>query len=188
MNVGGVTANYSMEQGVQKTRRKGTGFAETIDRAAQDNIGGTDAENSGEKVVFRWLYSENGSTGEVSKTQAGTPEHPIYRVKSWDAAGNLTERVIDVSQVDPRNCDTYEMYAYTAHAKETGKGSFEETVLKTAVAKAAADLEQKTSGLWDYCKNVNWAETVQELMQSAYDYGDLKGYLEWKKFLGLLKG
>ena len=39
---------------------------------------------------------------------------------------------MDVSKVDPENCDTAEMYAYTANLKESGKGSFEDTVLKAA--------------------------------------------------------
>ena len=28
---------------------------------------------------------------------------------------------------------------------------------------------------------------VNDIMQSEYHYGDLKGYMEWKKFLGFLE-
>ncbi len=28
---------------------------------------------------------------------------------------------------------------------------------------------------------------VNDIMQSEYQYGDLKGYMEWKKFLGFLE-
>ena len=47
------------------------------------------------------------------------------------------EQMIDVSKVTPKNCDMAEMYAYTAYLKESGQGSFEDTVLKAVVAKAA---------------------------------------------------
>ena len=187
MNVGGIGTRYPIGYEARKAQREETGFAETVNQATQDNIRGAGVENSGEKAVFRWLYSENGFTGEVSKAHDYTPGHPVYRVKTWDLAGNSSEQRINVSEVDPQNCNTYAMYAYTAHLKENGKGCFEETVLKTAIAKAAADLEQKTSGSWNYSKNINWVETVKDIMQSSYSYGDLKGYLEWKKFLGFIE-
>ena len=192
MNAGRIGTNDPIGYEAGKAQRKKAtvqplaGFTETV-QAMQDNRKEAGAENSGEKPVFRWLYSENGSKGEVLKAHGDTPEHPVYNVRTWDRAGNTAEQRIEVSGVDPQNCNTYEMYAYTAHLKETEKGSFEETVLKTAIAKAASDLEQKTSGSWDFSKDVNWVETVKDILQSAYSYGDLKGYLEWKKFLGFLE-
>ena len=189
MAVNGISGNYC---GTEYTDSK------TLKAADEDFAGrisdiakSADPKKTGnteEKPVFRWLYSADGSAGEVYKAQDYTLEHPVYRVKSWDAAGDLTERVIDASQVNPRGCNTYEMYAYAADLKETGKGSFEETVMHAVSAKAAAGAEQKTWNTWDFSKSINWTETVRELMQSAYDFGDLKGYLEWKKFLGFLKG
>lgn len=165
---------------------KAAGFAEAIGQAGQkDSVGQTAAGS--EKPVFRWLYSADGSTGEVYQAQDYTPEHPVYRVKSWDAAGNLTEQVIDVSKVNPRDCNTYEMYAYAADLKETGEGSFEETVLRTATAKAAAGAERQTGNAWDFSKSIDWTEAVRELMRSAYASGDFKGYMGWLMFLGFLK-
>ena len=66
-------------------------------------------------------------------------------MKAWDKSGNVTEQMVDVSKVDPKNCDTTEMYTYTTNLKESGKGSFEDTVLKAAVAKAVKNAEQKSS-------------------------------------------
>lgn len=189
MEVNGITRSYMSEKEYKKTTvtSNGRDFEKAVNRAEQDNISWNVTENDSEKPIFRWLYSADGSTGEVYKAQDYTLEHPVYKIKSWDATGNLTEHVIDVSQVDPKNCNTYEMYAYAANLKETGKGSFEETVMHAASAKAAAGAEQKTWSTWDYSKRINWTETVQEMMQSAYDFGDFKGYLAWKKFLGFLK-
>ena len=58
-----------------------------------------------------------------------------------------------VSKVDPENCETAEMYAYTANLKESGKDSFD-TVLKAAVAKAVKNAEQKSAGAWSFMEEV----------------------------------
>ncbi len=39
----------------------------------------------------------------------------VYKVKVWDKAGNVTEQMLDVSKVNPENCKTVEMYAYTVY-------------------------------------------------------------------------
>ncbi len=66
------------------------------------------------------------------------------------------------------------------------QGSFEDTVLKAVVAKAVKDGERR-SGSGSFDVKTDWVTCVKDIMQSAYRYGDLKGYLEWKKFLGLLE-
>lgn len=78
------------------------------------------------------------------------------------------------------------MYAYTSNLKESGKGSFEDTVLKAAVAKAVKNTGQRSSGSWSFLTKMNWVDIVKDIMQSEYSYGDLKGYMEWQKFLGFL--
>ena len=78
------------------------------------------------------------------------------------------------------------MYAYTSNLKESGKGSFEDTVLKAAVAKAVKNAEQRSSGSWSFVAKMNWVDIVKDIMQSEYSYGDLKGYMEWQKFLEFL--
>ena len=109
------------------------------------------------------------------------------------AGRNFAEQAADaaqmgvVSKVDPKNCDKAEMYAYTAHLKESGKGSFEDTVLKAAVAKAVKNAEQRSAGSWNLSEKTDWVKIVNDIMQSEYQYGDLKGYMEWKKFLGFLE-
>lgn len=37
-----------------------------------------------------------------------------------------------------------------------------------------------------FSTKMNWVDIVKDIMQSEYSYGDLKGYMEWQKFLGLL--
>ncbi len=142
-------------------------------------------EGSGDVTVFSGAELVSGSSYSVYRTQDFDPENPVYKVKIWDKAGTVTERMVDVSKVDPKNCDTIEMYAYTADLKESGKGSFEDTVLKAVVAKSVKDAEN-SSGTWSFSEKFDWAKIVNGLMQSAYHYGDLKGYMEWKQFLGFL--
>lgn len=195
MNINGISTGYYQTGYENRRTQQATSdndFAKEIAGTAQAN--GTRAvaalhghdEETGDIAVSSWADVVGGSSVTVYKTKDFDPENPVYKVKTWDAAGNVIERMVDVSKIDPKNCDTVEMFVYTADLKETGKGDFKETVLKAAIAKAASHLEQKTSASWDYSRNINWVETVKDIMQSAYSYGDLKGYLEWKKFLGFL--
>lgn len=163
-------------------KRNGGDFAKQA-RAAV-TLHGAD-EGSGDITVFSGAEVVSGSSYSVYKTPDFAPENPVYKVKIWDKLGNVTERMVDVSKVDSKNCDTVEMYAYTANLKESGKGSFEDTVLKAVVAKSVKDAENK-SGTWSFSEKFDWAKIVNNLMESSYHYGDLKGYMEWKKFLGFL--
>lgn len=195
MNVNGIgAAGYPMTgYETRKTENNAAeaGFAKQAVEAAQAAgrataaLHGADGEN-GESTVFSGVDLVSGSSYSVCMTQDFDPENPIYKVKIWDNSGNVTERTVDVSQVDPKNCDTAELYAYTANLKESGKGSFEETVLKSVVAKTVKAAESR-SGSWSFSEKTDWAKIVNDIMQSEYRYGDLKGYMEWKKFLDFLQ-
>lgn len=191
MSVNGIgTAGYPvMGYEMRKTGKNVTGgsFAEQAAEAARATatLHGAD-EGSGDITIFSGAEVVSGSSYSVYKTPDYDPENPIYKVKIWDKSGNVTERMVDVSKVDPKNCDTVEMYAYTANLKESGKGSFEDTVLKAAVAKAVKNAEQRSSGSWSFVAKMNWVDIVKDIMKSEYSYGDLKGYMEWQKFLGFL--
>lgn len=142
-------------------------------------------EGTGDITIFSVAEVVSGSSISVYKTKDFNPENPVYKVKIWDKSGNVTEQMVDVSKVNPKNCDAVEMYAYTANLKESGKGSFEDTVLKAVVAKNFKD-DESSSGSWSFSAKVDWVKIVNDIMQSEYRYGDLKGYMEWKKFLGFL--
>ena len=184
------TAGYD----ARKTERNvvGGNFAKQVIEAAQTTgqistaiLHGSD-EETGDIAICSGVDIENNSSITVYKTQDFDSDNPVYKVKTWDKDGNVTERMIDVSKVDPKSCDTAEMYAYTSNLKESGKGSFEDTVLKAAVAKAVKNAEQRSSGSWSFVAKMNWVDIVKDIMKSEYSYGDLKGYMEWQKFLGFL--
>ena len=191
MNVNGIGAGYpAAGYGTRRTERNvaGRNFAEQAADAAQATatLHGAE-EGSGDIAISSWADVVSGSSISVYKTQDFDAANPVYKVKTWDKSGNVTEQMVDVSKVDPENCDTVEMYAYTAHLKESGKGSFEDTVLKAAVAKAVKNAEQRSAGSWSFSEKTDWVKIVNDITQSEYQYGDLKGYMEWKKFLGFLE-
>lgn len=189
MNVNGIGATGYPAAGYETRRTErnvaGRNFAEQAAQATATLHGAE--EGSGDIAISSWADVVSGSSISVYKTQDFDAANPVYKVKTWDKSGNVMEQMVDVSKVDPENCDTAEMYAYTAHLKESGKGSFEDTVLKAAVAKAVKNAEQRSAGSWSFSEKTDWVKIVNDIMQSEYQYGDLKGYMEWKKFLGFLE-
>lgn len=195
MSISGIgTTYYPTGYETKRTEQKATGgnFARQAAEAAQAagtapvvTLHGAE-EGTGDIAIFSGAEVVSGTSFSVYRTQDFDLENPVYKVKMWDESGNVTEQMVDVSKIDPKNCNTVEMYAYTAHLKESGKGSFEDTVLKAAVAKSVQDAESN-SGTWSFLEKVDWVKVVNDIMQSSYQYGDLKGYMEWKKFLDLLE-
>lgn len=141
---------------------------------------------SGERAVCSWADAVSGLSTTVYQPQDFDPANPVYRVKTWDSEGNVTERMVDISKVDPGRSDTAEMFAYAAHLQASGK--FEGALLKFMSAKAQSRTGQKGFGPESYGEKVNWVDVVREITQSQYDIGNLKGYLEWKMFLNILEG
>ena len=193
MSVSGIgTTGYPIAgYDTRKTERNvaGGNFAKQAEEAAQATaqtstaiLHGSD-EETGDKAVFSSVCLVNNSSITVYKPQDFDPNNPVYKVKIWDKDGNITEHMVDVSKVDPKNSDTIDMYAYAAYLKDSGKGSFEDTVLKAGVAKYG---EPENYGTFSFSTKMNWVDIVKDIMQSVYSYGDLKGYMEWQKFLGLL--
>ena len=194
MNINEIGMGYPAWREAGKTKRNhtGTGFAGRIAGVAEGNYAGQAAQavqEAGKTTAI--LHGAEEGSGDITifsgAELASGSSYSVYKVKIWDKSGNVTERMVDVSKVDPKNCNTAEMYAYTADLKESGKGSFEDTVLKAAVAKAVKNAEQKSAGSWDFSEKTDWVKIARDIMQSAYRYGDLKGYAQWRKFLGFLE-
>ena len=190
MNVGGISANYSAAYDAEKAQKAGVNgeFSKKMVEAAQAS--GTEAtaashgsdDESGDVAVLQMLYTHSGIKYTVYKTQDFSPENPIYKVKMWDSEENMTERLIDASKINLRNCDAFEWEVYAIHLKESGKADFKDTILQAITA------EQDGFGSsWDYSTKINWVEAVKDIMQSSYNRGDLKGYMEWKNFLSFLE-
>ena len=190
MSISGIGAAGYPAAGYETRRTErnvaGRNFAEQAADATQATATLHGAEKgSGDIAISSWADVVSGSSISVYKTQDFDAANPVYKVKTWDKSGNVTEQMVDVSKVDPKNCDTAELYAFTANLKESGKGSFEDTVLKAVVAKTVKDRES-ASGSFHFSEKTDWTKIVKDIMDSEYCYGDLKGYMEWKQFLDYL--
>ncbi len=150
--------------------------------------GKQDAE-SGETAVWSWVDVQSNTSFCFYKPKDFDSENPVYRVKAWDADGNMTERMVDVSQVDPKNCDAVELYARSLNFRDNGGGF--DAVLKAAVANAvnrANERQKQPFSAQSYLtQHMNWVGVVKNIMVSNQQTGNWKGYLEWKKFLSFLE-
>ncbi len=135
------------------------------------------------------LYISNPEDGEaigsmgnhdssvtVYKPKGFDPANPVYKVKIWDAARNVMERMVDILKVDPENCDEIDMFAYSSHLTDSGKCP------NAQRAFMGADSYRKTEGSTNQFEKVNWMDILKDLMQMQYHAGNLKGYLDYKKF------
>lgn len=166
-------------------------FAEEMNHVAQ--AGGSSSalvlhgadEESGDTLVNAWADNVDDFSVSVYKPKDFDADNPVYKVKVWDKAGNETEQMIEVSKVNPENCNTIEMYAYAAYLDDTGE--FEGALRKFISAKAQARTEEQHVGAYDLTESFDWVEIIRRITQSQYDANNLKGYMEWKKFLDYLE-
>ena len=127
MNVNGIGAAGYPAAGYE-TRRTGRNvaggrFAEQAAEAAQATatLHGAD-EGSGDIAISSWADVVSGSSISVYKTQDFDAANPVYKVKTWDKSGNVTEQIIrDVFGTVKEN--GYRQYntAYVEIPKKNGK-------------------------------------------------------------------
>ncbi len=136
------------------------------------------------EVVTAWANVASGTSMTVYKPQGFDPANPVYKVKMWDASGKEQEFMVDISKVNPKNCNTIEMYAYSAHLSASGE-------CPDALERFLMAQAHYRDSIANYgCKNLfdrtDWLQVVKDVMQMQYKAGNLKGYLEYKGFLGFL--
>ncbi len=132
--------------------------------------------------------SVNARTGvsiAVYKPQEFDASNPVYEVETWDADDNMTERMVNISEVDPADCDEVEMAAYTWYLSNSGK-------CPAAFLLFAGAREHRQTSRPGYSNDSafekrDWVELLREYMQMQYMTGNRKGYLEHKKLLGFLE-
>ena len=109
--------------------------------------------------------------------------NPVYKVKVWDKGGNVTERMVDVSKVDTTGSDYIDMFAYSSHLSASGKcpGA------QSAFIRAGANQHGADNRTHDDLFGMNdWISVLKDAMQTQYDAGNLKGYLDYKQFWDFL--
>lgn len=189
MHVGGVTTNYSI------------GYEARVSQKAvsEKNYSNTVGKTTGTKSVGFVLHTSNAEDGiaigsstdrngsvTVYKPNDFDPETPVYKVKVWDPAGNVTEeRMVDVSKVDPKNCDYLDMYAYSCHLTDSGEcPGAQDAFMGAHMGAKANDSEGNVNSYFD---KVNWVNIIRDIMQMQYDAGNLAGYVKYKQFWDFLK-
>lgn len=136
-------------------------------------------------VVSAWACVTGNTSMTVYQPHDFDPAHPVYRVKVWDSHGNVTERMVDISEVDPANCDTIDMYAYATWLSKSGKCP--DALQNFMFAHAHHKDQGGNHGNGSLFDKEDWMEIVREVMEMQYRAGNLKGYIDYKRFLGVLE-
>ncbi len=137
---------------------------------------GKNDADEGETAVGSSVNAQTGVSIAVYKPQDFDESNPVYHVKTWDADGNMTERMVNISEIDPRHCDEIEMSAYTWYLSNSGKCPNAFMNFAGAKAYKQANPFEKT----------DWVSIIKDYMQMQYDAGNMKGYLDYKKLLGFI--
>ena len=104
-------------------------------------------------------------------------------MKVWDKDGNVTERMVDVSKVDTTGSDYIDMFAYSSHLSASG----ECPGAQSAFIRAGANQHGADNRTHDDLFGMNdWISVLKDAMQTQYDAGNLKGYLDYKQFWDFL--
>lgn len=135
----------------------------------------------GERRVTAWADNITGTSMSVYTPKGYDPKNPVYKVKVWDKSGNITEHMVDISKVNPRDCSTIEMYAYSAYLSSTGQCP--DALTKFMMAQAHEG-QNSYDALFE---KKDWLSVVRSLMNTQYRAGNLDGYLGYKIFYEALE-
>ncbi len=165
--------------------RTSTGISSVGNRTATGlTLHGKADAGTGEQIVGSFVNVQAGTSSAIYKTKDFDAANPVYHVKTWDMDGNMTERMVDLSKINPRSSDDVDMYTYSWHLNNSGQ--YPQAQLKFAVARAYQQAAQANSFQSYMPTKTNWVDVVNSLMQTQYNVGNLQGYLDYKKFLGFL--
>lgn len=183
MNVGGVTTNYP----INDPRR--TGKAASTDQSFAQQMNHVSKSNG---FTLHWFDVEgepigacglaDGGSVTVYKPKGFDPENPIYQVKIWDGAGNVTERTVDIAKVDFNHCDYIDGLAYASHLTDCGKCP----EAQSAFIRAQANPHGEGTVFDSITDKMNWMGILKYAMQLQFDLGNMAGYIEYKKFWDFL--
>ena len=186
MSVSGIGTTGYLVTG-QKTNHTGKNSADKSFAGCMGNVQGTgntgitlhtSNEEDGQSIG---AMADHDSSVTVYKTKDFDPANPMYKVKIWDAEGNITERMVDISKVDPKNCDKIDMFAYSSHLSATGECP--DAQVAFIGAKSYYNSSNGSGSLFD---KENWQNIVKDIMQMQYHAGNLESYLHYKRFWGFL--
>ena len=168
----GETKNTDTEQKygtTQKTQNTGGGFVLHISN-----------EQDGE-AIGAMCGADHSVT--VYKPEDFDAANPVYKVKIWDKDGNATERMVDVSKIDPRNSDYIDMFAYSSHLTDSGQCPGAQSAF-TSSARNQHGMDD--TSYQDLFQQTDWVNQLADAMQTQYVAGNFEGYLHYKPFWDFL--
>ncbi len=197
MNVAniGTTTYHAWERRVNETSTKSTSnqmFAQAIgNQGAETNLVlhgvSEEMKEQGYTSIGSWADARTGNSTSVYKPADFDESNPIYLVKTWDAQGNVTEKEVNMNEVDPKASNVYEMYAYSCYLSDTGKYTNAETAFMKSLP-AGNDMSEFGLQSFDdiYSEKVDWMRIIKGWMDMQYNAGNMKGYLDYKGFYDFL--
>ena len=206
MGINGLGTGYPAWCNAERTRRSGvdnrtagssshttqSAFADSVNQAKQAAgtaqpfmLYGKNDADEGETLVGSSVDALTGVSIAVYKPKDFDADNPVYHVKTWGTGGNMTERMVDISKVDPGNCDEIDMSAYTWHLSSSGQ--FPKAFLLFAAARRSMQNEQQKYNANTLFEKVNWMDIIRDFMQMQYDAHNMKGYLDYKELLGFME-
>lgn len=185
---GGADSKAAMISG----NTKQPAFADKVNQAAQAAgtaqplvLHGKNDADEGETVVGSSVNALTGVSMAVYKPRDFDAANPVYHVKTWDADGNMTERMVDISKINLANCDELDMSAYSWHLSNSGQCP--NAFLKFSGVRSYYQTEQQKYDADNVFEKTDWIEIIRDFMQMQYDAHNMKGYLDYKKLLGFME-
>ncbi len=193
-NIGATTYNAWTNR-VEDARTKGSGnqqFEKVIgNQGAATNLVlhgvSEEMKEQGYTSVGSWADARTGNSTSVYKPDDFDENNPVYLVKTWDAQGNVTEKEVNMNEVDPKASNVYEMYAYSCYLSDTGKYANAQTAFMRTLP-AGNDMSEFGLQSFDdiYSAKVDWMKIIKGWMDMQYHAGNMKGYLDYKGFYDFL--
>lgn len=193
LNINGIStgyyqAGYTNNKAAQTVQ--GAGFSNqlnnTVNRTPSLTLYGSVDGETGDTVIGAWVNAQSGISTTVYKPQDFDENNPVYRVKIWDADGNLMEeRMVNASEIDPRRSDSFDMYAYACHLSDSGE--YPDAMLRFMMTHAQYEGSQTNFTGENMFDKLDWLSILKDIMEMQYKLGNLEGYMNYKSFLDVLQ-
>lgn len=196
MNVEGIGTNrHVWDSEYRVSRRTGAvaSFRKTMEKAVNKSQGNVihglwgEKNQEGDTVVGAWTDASANTSVTVYRPENFDEKNPVYKMKIWDSEGNVTERSVNLKEVNPWNSDSFDMYAYSCYAGESGKYA---SAVQNYMGTYAhyADGLMGGSSYYSMMQPTNWLNAVSSVMNMQYGLGNMSGYMGYKGFYDLLSG
>ncbi len=172
-----------------RTQNRESGWAKTFSEKSTEKTGNAHLtlhwfdNEDGEKAVGAWGDAVAGTSVSVYQPKDFDINNPVYKVKIWDSEGNVTEKMVDISELDPANADDTEMYAYACHLSSTGKyPSAQQDFMMTHAMSHDESYSRE-----DLLDKKDWFKILADIIKTRYEIGDREGYFRYRNFLDAIR-